>query len=161
VGHEVDVMISDFVADLRAPTPSASIEMILPDKNEVLYTLGEKQEQFSRLMKQKIEHFSREASYHEQLLLQVSPKRQLESSEALARQLAEAWSRAMRVIVEKKVSDLALMSKTLEMNNPKNHLKKGWSQTSIEGKRVALSMIQSNDKFILEDGFTKIEAFMI
>lgn len=41
VGHEVDVFISDFVADLRAPTPSAAMEMLLPDKFEFLRMIDE------------------------------------------------------------------------------------------------------------------------
>jgi exodeoxyribonuclease VII large subunit len=39
IGHEIDYPISDFVADMRAPTPSAAAEMILPDRNELLESL--------------------------------------------------------------------------------------------------------------------------
>lgn len=41
IGHEIDFTISDFVADLRAPTPSAAAEMIFPDKNELLRNLND------------------------------------------------------------------------------------------------------------------------
>lgn len=41
IGHEVDFLISDFVADVRAPTPSAAMEIILPDKNEWLLKIDE------------------------------------------------------------------------------------------------------------------------
>ena len=59
VGHEVDVMISDFVADLRAPTPSAAMEMILPDSREILYTLSELSDRYNYTIVQKIKNLAK------------------------------------------------------------------------------------------------------
>ena len=50
VGHEIDYLISDFVADKRAATPSNAMEIALPDKNEILMFLDEKFKELFNLM---------------------------------------------------------------------------------------------------------------
>tara|TARA_B100000700_G_C15055050_1_gene862335 strand:- start:3595 stop:5031 length:1437 start_codon:yes stop_codon:yes gene_type:complete len=54
IGHETDFTISDFVSDLRAPTPSAAIEIAVPKKKDLLFTLDHKQKQLNRSILQKI-----------------------------------------------------------------------------------------------------------
>jgi len=52
IGHEVDFTIADFVADLRAPTPTAAAEQVAPSRDELLSDLAYRREQLHRLLKQ-------------------------------------------------------------------------------------------------------------
>jgi exodeoxyribonuclease VII large subunit len=56
VGHEVDVTISDFVADLRAPTPSAAAELVVREKLAVVETVADLHHRLRRAMGRRLEH---------------------------------------------------------------------------------------------------------
>ncbi|MGH1461480.1 MAG: exodeoxyribonuclease VII large subunit [Neptuniibacter sp.] len=55
VGHEVDVVITDFIADVRAPTPSAAAELISPDQHQLQLKVTQLQERLQRLLSQRID----------------------------------------------------------------------------------------------------------
>ncbi len=183
VGHEVDVMISDLVADLRAPTPSAAMEMILPDTREILYTLAEMSERFTYVIGQKLHHLLRELKHTEEILLRSSPSRQLKEIQTEFTRLEDEFKRVieyklerfssslpviyksytqnMLFIVEQKGQYLEYMHKKLTMNDPKLQCRKGWAQTSVEGKAIELSMLEVNQKFMIQDASTQIEALCL
>ena len=54
VGHEIDFTIADFVADLRAPTPSAAAEMVVRDKQVVIDRLADLQQRLVRVMARRV-----------------------------------------------------------------------------------------------------------
>jgi len=54
VGHETDFSISDFVADVRAPTPSAAAEMVVPDQRELLQRIGVEARRLQRVVDQAV-----------------------------------------------------------------------------------------------------------
>lgn len=59
VGHEIDFTIADFVADLRAPTPSAAAELVVPDRAELLDFLERLQARMRHLMRHRMDHWRR------------------------------------------------------------------------------------------------------
>ena len=74
VGHETDYTIADFVADLRAPTPSAGAELAVPDRYAVLSTLSALQEQLRKAAQSKITLTRFHVAKVEEALKANSPK---------------------------------------------------------------------------------------
>jgi exodeoxyribonuclease VII large subunit len=116
VGHEVDVMISDLVADLRAPTPSAAMEMILPDMQEILYTLAETSDRFTYMMNQKLQHLGRELRHAEEILLRSSPTRKLKETQTEFERLENEFKRVIGYKLERFSSVLPEIYKNYRQN---------------------------------------------
>jgi exodeoxyribonuclease VII large subunit len=180
VGHEVDVLISDFVADLRAPTPSAAIEMILPDAKEILYTLDEFSQRYTQQIGQKIHQITQTLKHVEEMFMRSSPSRRLEESHTEFKRLEEEFQRVIaykmerfavqlpnlknnfkqniHFILQQKEQYLKYLLKKIEMNDPKLQCKKGWAQVLHNGEAIELNILKKNDLFTIEDASVKIEA---
>jgi len=75
VGHEVDVSICDYAADVRAATPTAAAEIITPDQNEYLRQLNATQQYLATLLKKRMESMAQSVDYLGKRL--VSPSKTL------------------------------------------------------------------------------------
>jgi len=74
IGHEIDYTIADFVADVRAPTPSAAAEMSTPDLQELTAAIGAWQRRLRQLMDQRLEGLRQRLSHQQRILKLHSPR---------------------------------------------------------------------------------------
>lgn len=98
VGHEVDVTLADFAADLRAPTPSVAAELLVPDRNDLLQRLRalarRLQSTHAARMRDAIQRTDRAALRLQALRPEARLALLRDRREAAWQRLLQAWSRA-------------------------------------------------------------------
>jgi exodeoxyribonuclease VII large subunit len=125
VGHETDVTIADFVADLRAPTPTGAAELAAPRRDQMLQELDAIMQSLLQRVSQRVE---REAQTLDQLALRLShalpnPDRMREQISGWQKRLNQAWL----VRVENWKRDQGHFQFQLEMLNPQRTLERGYA----------------------------------
>jgi exodeoxyribonuclease VII large subunit len=125
VGHETDVTIADFVADLRAPTPTGAAELAAPRRDQMLHELEAILQALLQRVGQRVE---REAQTLDQLALRLShalpnPDRMREQIANWQQRLQQAWT--VRIEVWRR--NQSHYQSQLEMLNPQRTLERGYA----------------------------------
>jgi exodeoxyribonuclease VII large subunit len=97
VGHEVDFTIADFVADVRAPTPSAAAELVTPDRAELLKALSFSRQRLLRLAQQQLLQLQQHLDWVNKHLQQQHPRRRFQEQ---AQQVKLALSTLLRLQIQ-------------------------------------------------------------
>lgn len=160
VGHETDTTICDYVADLRAPTPSAAAELAVYD----FHALEERLEDYaSRLNGGMTYHLERKRVLLQSYKMQLgylSPVNQIREKRTYAMKLEESLQENMNRILTRKRHELELYIEKIKGLSPLDKLNQGFSHTSVrDGETVTKIEQVENGEIIsvyVSDG--KIEA---
>ncbi len=127
VGHETDTTIADYVADMRAPTPSAAAELAVYDYRQVREQIDAYEERMQRNLRIQLEAARRRAEHLQVRLRYLSPENKLRENRKYAADLEEQLDDCMKRIVEDKRHRLALLTGQLEGLSPLKKLSQGYS----------------------------------
>ena len=173
VGHEIDWVITDFVADLRAPTPSAAMQMVLPDQYEVMMQLDGIQDQLDRIVSERVTLKRQTIMHLLERYRQHSVEQKIAEQTVLVKQLRERYDQsagyklaqfasqleplrgrleqAQMLLLNQKASLLQSLQSTLKSQDPKLKDKKGFAQIVKEGRPVSLNSVRVGDEIRLMD----------
>ena len=137
VGHETDTTIADFVADLRAPTPSAAAELAVADVTAWLQALDEDALQLQRIMQRMIKDARSRLRECELRMRYAKPQQRLMQQKQRLDEYEERLRRAMQSLLEQTRHQLALSEERLRRLSPYEKLESGYGCILTEdGRRI-------------------------
>ncbi len=171
VGHEIDWVISDFVADLRAPTPSAAMQMILPDSNELYQYIDSISTQYTQRVMQKIYNSKQELTHLVNLYSGHSIEKKISQKIEDVKQMQASYNQTISFkmqsfykeiesikirfphVIESRINiarnQVTTLQKMLESNDPKLKSKKGFVQISKDAKVIDIASLEVDEVFDL------------
>ena len=183
VGHEIDTVISDLVADVRAATPSVAMQICLPDTNELYQYMDNISSNMTQTIQniiinkiQELKHLKNSLSQHsveKKIMLQHEDIEKLKNAynqsisfklQRFTRELELTRSRfpqAIDAITLDATNQLQNIQKMLEINNPKLKTKKGFVQISKNNKVIDVNNLKINDTFDIVNNKVKISALAL
>ena len=159
VGHETDFTIADFVADMRAPTPSAAAELAVFDYSEFM----EKQLNYSRLLfsliDNKLKIYRKSLKSYETSVNLFSPVNQLQSRRQYSDELMTKLSKELNDVLNDRKHKLQIYAERLNGMSPLNKISKGFAYVTDGNKKplTSVSQVKADDEMslIIKDGTIK------
>lgn len=155
VGHETDFTICDFVADVRASTPSAAAELAVPDRQELMSYYFKQKQYISAMLDRKIKTAQLRLENQQRRMSASSPKLKAEQLEKQLSAKSEKLTRFMNIYISDKENKLIAAKGKLDGLNPLNVLNRGYAIAEKDEKIITSSkQLKNGDDFtvILSDG---------
>ncbi len=156
VGHETDTVITDYVADLRAPTPSAAAELAVDETERLLGTLEQYRQSLTSAMEARTERVRMRLRSSELLLSRLSPSYRIREQRMRLTQAEDALGERMRRIVEDRRHRAEKAALMLDALSPLKRLSGGYGYvTGGDGRPLTrISGVRAGDSIAvrLRDG---------
>ena len=160
VGHETDFTIADFVADLRAPTPSAAAELAVPNISDIILELEKYNSRFKNSLKKKIELMR--LRYEKCMANRVFKEPLQKINERYI--LIDMKVKQIQNLINNKIKDnkakmVEIITK-LDTLSPLKTLARGYSLTEKDGKIInSVSQINKDDELVIrfKDGNSNVK----
>ncbi len=127
VGHEIDFTIVDFVADLRAPTPSAAAELATPNRDDLLQDIDRLRMRLAQQFDESLGLRSRELANRQRQLRWLTPSRRIEADSRVLLELRQRQIRAAATFLTHLQERLASRERALNAANPAHILGRGYA----------------------------------
>ncbi|MGD2205287.1 MAG: exodeoxyribonuclease VII large subunit [Anaerolineae bacterium] len=142
VGHETDFTIADFVADVRAPTPSAAVEVAVPDQTDLRQRIETWNGRLQQNMARRLSQARHALEQQQEALLHRSPQGRVDAHRQQVDDLTQQANRAMTHALELRRSNLAGLQARLTALSPLATLERGYAIVRQEDSGAVVHSVE-------------------
>ena len=151
VGHENDFVITDFIADVRASTPSNAIEIATPNINDLRQFTDTVMSDFIHKFKTILVNKEQTVKHLKSSFEQQSFQKRFEFTQSKINNLKQQFHNTFKQTLKIKNDELTFVKNSFLLNHPEKKDKKGFVQLTSENKIVALEDIEKNDIVVIQN----------
>ncbi|MCM1054908.1 MAG: exodeoxyribonuclease VII large subunit [Bacteroides sp.] len=162
VGHEIDFTICDFVADMRAPTPSAAAEIAVPDIQEMYGGVIALRNRIGEKARAKIGEMQTKVSAASMLISRLNPRNRIEADEKNYSKVFAAIRKDFFSLIASKEAQLKNTAELINAFDPLKTLERGYSVVYKDGAVISSAAeIKKGDAFTVKMSDGEFEAVAV